>query len=83
MQRIKDISGLAPTLGLPFAVLLLGLTSPISAQPVLPMSEAEQRAPAYPDILAPRERSEVINRILAERLDTVIPAVMREQGIDM
>ncbi|HSJ77277.1 MAG TPA: M24 family metallopeptidase, partial [Erythrobacter sp.] len=49
----------------------------------LPMSETEQAAPALPRILAPRERAEIENRILAERLDSVLPAIMREQGIDL
>ena len=31
----------------------------------------------------PRERAEVIDAVLAERLETVVPAIMREQGIAM
>ena len=51
--------------------------------PILPMSETEQAAPALPPILPMRERAAVIDRILAERLETVVPQIMREQGIDM
>jgi Xaa-Pro aminopeptidase len=44
-------------------------------------------APPYPgqmpEILPLRERAEVIDRILAERLDTLIAPIMREEGIDM
>lgn len=47
------------------------------------MSDTELAAPAMPAILPMRERAAVIDRLLAERLDTVIPAIMREQGIDM
>ncbi|KPF64695.1 Xaa-Pro aminopeptidase [Porphyrobacter sp. AAP60] len=47
------------------------------------MSQTEQAAPALPSILAPRERADTENRILAQRLDTVLPAIMREQGIDL
>lgn len=49
----------------------------------LPLSEAETAAPALPPILPPRERAAVENRILAERLDTVIPQIMRAEGIDL
>ncbi|MDJ0977223.1 MAG: M24 family metallopeptidase [Erythrobacter sp.] len=30
-----------------------------------------------------RERAEVIDRILAERLDTLLPQIMREEGVDL
>lgn len=49
----------------------------------LTMSEAEQAAPALPAILAPRERAALENSILRERLDTLIPQIMRAEGIDM
>jgi hypothetical protein len=57
--------------------------SPVWAQTPLSMSETEVASPALPAILSPRERAEVENRILAERLDTVLPGLMREQGIDL
>lgn len=47
------------------------------------MSEIEQQAPAMPPILSARERAEVENRILAARLDVVVPAIMRQEGIDL
>lgn len=47
------------------------------------MNETEAQAPSLPPILSLRERAEIENRILAERLDSIIPAIMREQGIDM
>jgi Xaa-Pro aminopeptidase len=47
------------------------------------MSETEAQAPALPPILNARERAATENRILAARLDTIIPAIMREQGIDV
>lgn len=61
----------------------LGMASPALADAPLPLSEVEVAAPALPAILAPRERAEVENRILAERLDTVIPQIMRAEGIDL
>lgn len=53
------------------------------AAPRLPMSDIEHPSPDMPPILSMRERAELIDRILAERLDTVIPQTMREQGIDL
>ncbi|MGJ3626529.1 hypothetical protein AB5I41_05930 [Sphingomonas sp. MMS24-JH45] len=38
---------------------------------------------AYPPILPMRERAAVEDRILKERLDTIVPAIMRERGVDM
>ncbi|WP_435201795.1 M24 family metallopeptidase [Qipengyuania sp. 902] len=66
------------------AVLVALLSTPALAAPlILPMSETELVAPELPPILPMRERAEVIDRILAERLETIVPAIMREQGIDM
>ena len=56
---------------------------PALADAPLPLSQTEQAAPALPAILAPRERAALENRILRERLDTLIPQIMREEGIDM
>jgi hypothetical protein len=36
-----------------------------------------------PVVLSMRKRAEVIDRLLEDRLDTVIPALMRREGIDM
>jgi Xaa-Pro aminopeptidase len=44
---------------------------------------AEPVRSAYPPILDMRARATVENRILKERLDTIVPAIMRERGIDM
>ncbi|WP_086733377.1 M24 family metallopeptidase [Erythrobacter colymbi] len=57
--------------------------SPALADAPLPLTETEQAAPALPAILAPRERAALENRILAERLDTIIPQIMRAEGIDL
>ncbi len=66
----------------------LALTAPAAqaqqvTPPILPMTEIEQVAPDMPPILPMRDRAELIDRILAERLDTIIPLIMREQGIDL
>jgi Xaa-Pro aminopeptidase len=67
------------------AALVLALfAQSATAEPVfLGMSGAEEQAPAVPPILSARKRAEIENRILAERLDTVVPAIMRKQGIDL
>ncbi|HVS63814.1 MAG TPA: M24 family metallopeptidase [Thermoanaerobaculia bacterium] len=36
-----------------------------------------------PDVLSQRERVDVMNRMLEERLETLLPRLMRETGIDM
>jgi len=58
------------------------VASPAFAAPI-GMSDTEQAAPAVPPILSARERAETENRILSERLETVIPAIMRAEGIDL
>lgn len=57
--------------------------TPALADAPLALSETEVAAPTLPAILAPRERAALENRILAQRLDTLIPEIMRAEGIDM
>ncbi|MBX7540185.1 M24 family metallopeptidase [Qipengyuania sphaerica] len=61
---------------------LLVTASPALADPIA-MTDTETASPQLPEILPLRERATIIDQILAERLDSVIPAIMREQGIDM
>lgn len=72
----RVISGLA---------LLAAMFGPATAAVSAPivMRETEAQIPALPPILNARERAATENRILAARLDTIIPAIMREQGIDV
>ena len=63
-------------------LLALGLSGAASAEPI-PMSQVERTDPAMPPILPLREQAKVQDAILAERLDTVVPALMRAQKIDM
>ena len=67
------------------AILFAALIAlPVVAAPApIAMSETEEQSPTLPPILNARERAITENRILAERLDTLIPAIMREQGIDL
>lgn len=62
--------------------VFVGLPAAAVAAPI-ELSQTEAQAPSLPQILKPRERAMTENRILAERLDTIIPAIMREQGIDL
>ncbi len=55
----------------------------LAAPPQTTMSEVEQTAPQLPTVLPMRDRAAVIDAILAKRLDTIIPDIMREQGIDL
>lgn len=66
------------------ALIAAFIALPATAAPApITMSETEERAPAMPPILPARERAETENRILAARLDAIIPAIMREEGIDL
>ncbi|MDC8755294.1 M24 family metallopeptidase [Erythrobacter sp. sf7] len=75
----KAITKAAALAGMALAAL------PATAQATAPiiMSETEGVAPALPAILSPRERAELENRILADRLDRIIPEIMRAEGIDL
>jgi Xaa-Pro aminopeptidase len=64
-----------------FAIGLALAAAPASGQPALNLDE--QAAPALPLILPLREQARVRDAWLAERLDTVAPALMREHGFDM
>jgi len=68
--------------GAALLAVFVGLPAAAVAAPI-ELSETEAQAPSLPQILKPRERAMTENRILAERLDTIIPAIMREQGIDL
>ena len=40
-------------------------------------------AQTYPEILSMKERAEVIDNLLADRINTVLPDIMRREGMDM
>lgn len=64
------------------AATCLTVGVPVAAQTV-PMSETEQARPAMPRVLPLREQARVQDEILLERLETVVPDLMRMQGVDM
>lgn len=60
------------------------LSGPASAeQPQWPLRETEEMAPAVPPIVPLRERARIEDGLLKERLDTLVPKLMRERGVDM
>lgn len=61
---------------------LIALPAAAAPAPIATI-ETEENAPAMPPILSARDRAKIENRILVERLDSIIPAIMREQGIDL
>lgn len=71
------------------AVFAAGLaaTLPATAQTVepliVPMSDTEQVNPQLPPILPLRDRAKLENAILADRLDTIVPKLMREHHASM
>ncbi|MEY3234885.1 M24 family metallopeptidase [Aquidulcibacter sp.] len=68
------------------ALLAVIIALPVAAAPApapVAPSKASDRSSALPPILSARERAMTENRILAERLDTIIPVIMREQRIDL
>lgn len=63
-----------------FSAILMGLLASIA----FAVATAEEVTdPATPDILSMRERGELRDAWLTERLDTVIPEIMRREGVDM
>jgi Xaa-Pro aminopeptidase len=72
--------------GILIGAAMMALCAPVAFAadpPVLPMVETELTRPALPPILTMRDRARVENALLADRLDTVIPRLMRDQKIDM
>lgn len=65
------------------ALMAIAAPAITQASQSLPISAVEPPSPDMPPILPMRERAELIDQILGERLDTIIPQIMREQGIDM
>lgn len=77
-MTIRGMALAAVAMGL--AGVPAGVLAAPSAAPAL--RDTEERFPVVPPLLSARERADTENRILRERLDTVIPAIMRTEGID-
>ncbi len=65
------------------AALALLALSAAAAEPQWPAAEQGREILALPAVLPHRARVEAVNRALRERLDRILPAAMRESGIDM
>lgn len=65
------------------ALALVAAPAMAAEPPVLPMAQTEAAHPDLPPILALRDRAMVEDAILTERLQTVVPRLMREEGVDM
>ncbi len=63
-----------------FAAIVALVAFPATAAP---LCEAEHSDPAMPAILALKDRAALQDGWLQQRLDSIVPALMREQGIDM
>lgn len=62
--------------------MLFALT--ILTTPAMPAAaEVGAERTAYPAVLPLRDRAALLNTWLQERLDTIVPMIMREQGVDM
>jgi Xaa-Pro aminopeptidase len=57
--------------------------SPAAAVPPPALNLEEAAAPSMPPVLGLRERARLEDKWLQRRLDTVVPKLMRENGIDM
>ena len=67
------------------ATVVLSVAGGSQAQAIndIAMSEVEQSRPTMPQILPLRDRAKLENAILKERLDTIVPKLMREQKVAM
>jgi len=73
-----------PTILALATLLAFGAPGVVSAQQTPLESSQEDARPAWEQNILPlRDRADVINAGLKDRLNTVIPMIMREEGIDM
>lgn len=68
-----------------FRTALVGALAlgPATSLVTLPAQSAESIDPRTPHILPERERSKAVDKMLKERLDTVVMPLMRREGVDM
>jgi Xaa-Pro aminopeptidase len=71
---------------LPALVALLAASpaaATTAARQAWPLQQTEAENPSIPPVLPLRERAVIEDRLLRERLDTLLPKLMRERGVDM
>ncbi len=68
-----------------FASLVFAASTALaqSAPPPVSPAQGRQVSGAVQHVLPERERPAAVNRLLKDRLDTLLPALMREAGIDL
>lgn len=77
-------SAFAKSAVMPLAIAAMIGPAPAFASPdSYVLTQTEDARPAYPDVLPLKQRAAIRDAWLAERLDNVVPALMRENGIDM
>ncbi|MEM9284514.1 MAG: Xaa-Pro aminopeptidase, partial [Pseudomonadota bacterium] len=64
------------------ALFFFALILSLCGGPAVGQDDADLK-PTPPGILGPRERAAINDAWLAERLDTLVPAIMREHNVDM
>ena len=65
-------------------VVLVSLAAEAQSRPQQTVSSSQGRVVAeVPAVLPERQRVDAVNRMLEERLETLLPQLMRESGIDM
>ena len=64
-----------------FAALVLFVSAAFADE--VPRADQGREITVLPSVLPQRARVDAVNRALRQRLDTILPAVMRESGIDM
>lgn len=65
------------------AAIVLVASPILAAEPVRPLPDQGRGIATLPAVLPQRARVEAVNRALRERLDRILPALMRESGLDM
>jgi Xaa-Pro aminopeptidase len=76
MRRLRNLLAAA-------AAASAAPAQPAAAAPPSALNLEEEAAPSAPPVLGLRERAKLEDKWLGRRLDTVVPRLMRENGIDM
>ncbi|HEY0593265.1 MAG TPA: Xaa-Pro aminopeptidase, partial [Thermoanaerobaculia bacterium] len=69
--------------GFIWAAVAAAAFAAFAAEPARPAADQGRAIDALPAVLPQRARVDAVNRMLRDRLDTVLPSAMREAGIDM
>ena len=70
-------------MGLMIGAMFVGVATGGSSAQMPPTAQVETLTPAAPPVLALRARADTRDAILKQRLETIVPRLMRDAGIDM